>query len=257
MVPDYELAATVEADTPEKMRAIVDPLRTHILDLVMDRAATVTELALALHRPKSSLAYHVDVLLEVGMLQVVRTRRVRAIEEKFYGRTGRTIVFDEQRAARRRGGPELPRRRDRRGGAGGAGDALDAPSRPDRPERLHEFFDRVDLLAEEFTMLPREGDVVFGFIAAVYPTAHPMLPEVATPSPDATLATVAAVPPRSVDEHAGRQPDAPIRRSGTPKRGSGPATSSCSGRARSPTSATASRSSPIRGWPRPSPATRS
>ena len=54
MVPDYELAATVAADTPEKMRAIVDPLRAQILDLVMDRAATVTELALALHRPKSS-----------------------------------------------------------------------------------------------------------------------------------------------------------------------------------------------------------
>ena len=62
------------------------------------------------------------------------------------------------------------------------------------PERLHEFFDRVELLAEEFTTLPRDGDVVYGFIAAIYPTTHPVLPEVATPSPDATLATVAAVP---------------------------------------------------------------
>ena len=96
MVPDYELADTVYADTPEKMRAIVDPLRNQILHLVMDRAATVTELAVALRRPKSSVAYHVDVLVGAGMLQVVRTRRVRAMEEKFYGRTGRTIVYDER-----------------------------------------------------------------------------------------------------------------------------------------------------------------
>ena len=96
MVPDYELADTVYADTPEKMRAIVDPLRNQILDLVMDRAATVTELAVAFDRPKSSVAYHVDVLVGAGMLQVVRTRRVRAMEEKFYGRTGRTIVYDER-----------------------------------------------------------------------------------------------------------------------------------------------------------------
>ncbi len=45
-------------------------------------------------------------------------------------------------------------------------------------DRLAEFFDRVDLLAEEFTMLPREGDVVYGFVAAAYPTDHPTLPEV-------------------------------------------------------------------------------
>jgi len=194
MVPDYELAATVAADTPEKMRAIVDPLRARILDLVMDRAATVTELALALHRPKSSLAYHVDVLVEAGMLQVVRTRRVRAMEEKFYGRTGRTIVYDESALPEGAVAPNFL--------AAAIAEAVPA-ARETRstlrhariaPERLHEFFDRVDLLAEEFTMLPREGDVVYGFIAAAYPTAHPVLPEVAAPSPDATLAAVAAVP---------------------------------------------------------------
>jgi DNA-binding transcriptional ArsR family regulator len=178
MVPDYELADTVDANTPEKMRAIVDPLRARILDLVMDRAATVTELALALDRPKSSMAYHVDVLVDVGMLQVVRTRRVRAIEEKFYGRTGRTIVYDERALPEGAVAPNFLA-------------AAIAEARPAAKEtrstlrharisreRVAEFFDRVDLLAEEFTMLPREGDVVYGFIAATYPTDHPTLPEV-------------------------------------------------------------------------------
>ena len=178
MVPDYELAATVVADTPEKMRAIVDPLRGQILDLVMDRAATVTELALALKRPKSSLAYHVDVLVDAGMLQVVRTRRVRAMEEKFYGRTGRTIVYDERALPERAVAPNFL--------AAAIAEARPAANETRStlrharvsPERLAEFFDRVDLLAEEFTTLPREGDVVYGFIAAAYPTDHPTLPAV-------------------------------------------------------------------------------
>ncbi len=44
-------------------------------------------------------------------------------------------------------------------------------------ERASEFFDRVVELAEEFTTLERAGDVVFGFVAAVYPTDLPTLPE--------------------------------------------------------------------------------
>ena len=37
--------------------------------------------------PKSTVAHHVNVLAEAGMLRVVRTRRVRAIDERYYGRT--------------------------------------------------------------------------------------------------------------------------------------------------------------------------
>ena len=176
MVPDYELADAVYADTPEKMRAIVDPLRTQILHLVMDRAASVTELAAALHRPKSSVAYHVDVLVGVGMLQVVRTRRVRAMEEKFYGRTGRTIVYDERALPEGAIAPNFLAAAvaEARPAAGETRSTL----RHARisPARLAEFFDRVELLAEEFTHLPREGDVVYGFIAAAYPTDRPILP---------------------------------------------------------------------------------
>ena len=180
--PDYELAATVDADTPEKLRAIVDPVRSHILDLVLERAATVTELAVALGKAKSSVAYHVDVLLDAGMLRVVRTRKVRAIVEKFYGRTGRTIVFCEH---------ALP---DGVVPHNFLAQALSESSVSTREtmqstlrhariplEMAGEFFDRVHALAEEFTMLPRDGDTVFGFVAAVYATDHPTLPEASTP----------------------------------------------------------------------------
>jgi DNA-binding transcriptional ArsR family regulator len=40
--------------------------------------ATITELAVAVERPKSTLAHHVKVLTEAGLVRVTRTRRVRA-----------------------------------------------------------------------------------------------------------------------------------------------------------------------------------
>ncbi|MFM6852030.1 MAG: ArsR/SmtB family transcription factor, partial [Terrabacter sp.] len=89
--PDYDLPDTVEVTTPAQLRALADPLRSSLLDLTLERAATVSELATAVGRPKSTVAHHFGVLVEAGMLRVVRTRRVRAIDERFYGRTGRTI----------------------------------------------------------------------------------------------------------------------------------------------------------------------
>jgi hypothetical protein len=44
-------------------------------------------------------------------------------------------------------------------------------------EHADAFFDRLVALADEFTRLPRSGDTVFGMVAAVYRTEHPMLPE--------------------------------------------------------------------------------
>ncbi len=41
------------------------------------------------------MAYHVKVLVDAEMLRVVRTRRVRAIDERFYGRTARVFFVGE------------------------------------------------------------------------------------------------------------------------------------------------------------------
>src|SRR5881227_2664138 len=86
---DYDLADRIALTTPSQVKAISHPLRTTILSLLHERAATVTELAVAVQRPKSTVAHHVNVLTEAGLVRVVRTRRVRAIEERFYGRTAR------------------------------------------------------------------------------------------------------------------------------------------------------------------------
>src|SRR5829696_6832815 len=88
-IPDYDLDDMVVVTAPEQLRALADPLRGTLLELLLERAATVTELALAVDRPKSSVAYHVNLLVDTGLLRVVRTRRVRAIEERYYGRVAR------------------------------------------------------------------------------------------------------------------------------------------------------------------------
>jgi len=140
---------------------------------VLERAATITELATALDKPKSSVAYHVDQLVETGLLQVVRTRRIRAIDERFYGRTGRTIVIGELAKETM--------------AASFLGQAINEAGPTQQlstirharisQEAAEEFFNEVNELAKRFTTLPRDGDVVFGFVAAVYPTDHPTLPE--------------------------------------------------------------------------------
>jgi DNA-binding transcriptional ArsR family regulator len=83
-IPDYDLDDLLVVTAPEQLRALVDPLRSALLELPLERAATVTEMARAVDRPKSTVAYHVNLLVDAGLLRVVRTRRVRAIDERYY-----------------------------------------------------------------------------------------------------------------------------------------------------------------------------
>jgi DNA-binding transcriptional ArsR family regulator len=182
VIPDYDLDATVTADASQHLKALAEPVRRQILDLVLERAATVTELAAALDRPKSSVAYHVDVLVDAGLLKVVRTRRVRAIDERLYGRVGRTIIIGSpsmnEETMGNETGPNFLAEAIGEAATGVGSHTMSTLRHARIPaERAAEFFDRVVQLAEEFTALPRSGDVVFGFVAAVYPTEHPTLPE--------------------------------------------------------------------------------
>jgi DNA-binding transcriptional ArsR family regulator len=175
-VPDYDLPEVVVADQPHQLKAIGDPTRVAILDLVLERAASVTELAAALDKPKSSVAHHVDVLRRAGLLRVVRTRRIRAVTEAFYGRTGRTIRMispgseqTERSMLADALAEQVPLDEGCRGGFTLRHARIPAA-------QADAFAERLLKVAEEFTRLPREGDVVYGLIAGVYPTAHGVLP---------------------------------------------------------------------------------
>jgi DNA-binding transcriptional ArsR family regulator len=174
---DYEIEDAVVASSNAQLKAVADDTRMHILNLLLERAATVTHLAEALDKPKGTVGYHTKVLEDAGMVRVVRTNKVRAMTEKYYGRTGRTIIFesapnsddpmwfvnDALRGMRKTEGDPLPMFTSR---------VARIPM-----ERAVEFSERIVELAEEFISLPRSGDTVFGFVAGVYPTDRPAFAE--------------------------------------------------------------------------------
>jgi DNA-binding transcriptional ArsR family regulator len=180
--PDYELAERIALTRPSQVRAIGHPLRTTVLSLLHERAATVTELAAAVGRPKSTVAHHVKVLTGAGLVQVVRTRRVRAIEERFYGRTARMFYVGVERSP---DGEDMPR--DFNDFEVAAGESAAAHQdgklwgfvRHARisEDQASEFWARMAELVAEFDRLPRTGETMYGFAVGIYPTDHPTLPD--------------------------------------------------------------------------------
>jgi DNA-binding transcriptional ArsR family regulator len=179
--PDYDLADRIALTTPSQVKAISHPLRTTILSLLHERAATVTELAGAVERPKSTVAHHVKVLTEAGLVQVVRTRRVRAIEERFYGRTARMFYVGVERSP---DSDDMPRDFNdfevaaRESTAAYRDGMLWGFIRHARisEAQASQFWKRMAELVAEFDQLPRSGETVYGFAVGVYPTDHPILP---------------------------------------------------------------------------------
>lgn len=70
----------------EQVRVLGDPFRLRLFELVGERTASISELAGTVGRPKSTVSHHVRVLVDAGVLRVVRTSRVRGVEQRFYGR---------------------------------------------------------------------------------------------------------------------------------------------------------------------------
>lgn len=158
-----------------------EPLRTTILQLLHERGATVTELAAAVERPKSTVAHHVKVLEQNGLVRVVRTRKVRAITERFYGRTARMFYVAAEPS---RSGDDMPT--DFNDFEVAASESVTAFERLElwgfiRHARISEdqasaFWSRMAELVAELDRLPRSGDTTYGFAIGIYPTDHPTLP---------------------------------------------------------------------------------
>jgi DNA-binding transcriptional ArsR family regulator len=89
----YEAPDVLLVQEPEQLRALGDDLRTRIVVLLREHAHSITELADLLGLPKGTVGHHVKVLEKAGLVQVVRTRKVRALTERYYGRTARLFIF--------------------------------------------------------------------------------------------------------------------------------------------------------------------
>jgi DNA-binding transcriptional ArsR family regulator len=80
----------------EQLRALSDELRARIISLLRERAWSTQELSRELGVPKGTVGHHLKVLESAGLIHVVRTRQVRALTEKYYGRVARLFLFEAE-----------------------------------------------------------------------------------------------------------------------------------------------------------------
>lgn len=155
---------------PEQLKALSDDTRTKILQVLDDRPASAKQLSELLDMSHGKIGHHLKVLERHGFVEIVETRRVRAMTEKLYGPT-----FDRLRV-------ELA-------GSGGtdrldflfaqaAREAAPADRQPfEHIGRLYsvrmphdtavEFSRRLVELADEFAQAESEGPM-FGLAGSVY-----------------------------------------------------------------------------------------
>lgn len=186
--PDYDLAATLALTDAAQYRALFEPTRSQIVSLLLDRAATTSELAEILDKPKGTIGFHLKALEAAGLVRIVRTRRVRALEAKYYGRTARVFLFESVGEAEGAVARQLRQAAD---------EAAAVPAAVDLPvnggvryaripaSRAQAWSDRVHALLDEFDREPRVVEQVFGLVVGIYPTDRPRLSAGSAESGDA------------------------------------------------------------------------
>lgn len=191
MVPDYELADALTLDDPAQYRALFEETRAAIVALLRERAATVTELARALDKPKGTIGHHVQVLAEAGLVHVVRTEKVRALEAKYWGRTARIFFYEHldtghaQRVLARAASEVGQVEADAVAAGQDVATVLDVNRRDVRipAERAREFRHRLGELLTEFAGEPRSGDRTYALVYGIFPSSTPSLPAATDEAP--------------------------------------------------------------------------
>jgi DNA-binding transcriptional ArsR family regulator len=182
-IPDYSVQDVLELRKEEELRAVADDTRRKILRLLRERAASTTELAEALDQPKGTVAHHVKVLEDTGLIRVVHTRKVRAMTEKYYARVARLyrIVADEDgfdiatlgammlRDASEEVAPDA--------GKGDDPSSLVVTHARVPQKVARKFVQRLEELASDFGSYDEEDERVYGFVVGVYATDLRDLPK--------------------------------------------------------------------------------
>lgn len=183
--PDYQLEEVLKVREPKQFQAIGDPTRQRIISLLSEKAATTSQLAQALAQSKGNVGYHLKVLESAGLIRIVRTRQVRAITEKYYGRTARLFEFMHgegdlaseptfhflRQAMNEYVAPESEDSEE------WSADFMTLRHARIPASKAEEFLRRLLELADEFTDLESiPGEQVYGLIAGTYLTDLPELP---------------------------------------------------------------------------------
>jgi DNA-binding transcriptional ArsR family regulator len=183
--PDYELEETLPLVESGQYRALFEDTRIRIADLLLERAATISELAETLGMPKGTVGHHVGVLEEAGLIRVVRTKKVRAIEAKYYGRTARTFLLGTMMKTEVQLSPDYFLTTAAAEFA--ASETLPKANRENMmstlryaripEERAKKWLMDLGDLSQTFVSEERGGDTTYGLLVALYPTDRPHLPD--------------------------------------------------------------------------------
>ncbi|GAB3162324.1 ArsR/SmtB family transcription factor [Microbispora hainanensis] len=167
----------LELRTPEQFKALGHPVRHRIVNLLRQRPATLGELATALHAAKGTVAYHVRVLRDAGIVRLAGTRHVRGGTEQTLALVSRGFRLHKDAEP----GPGFLVR---------AALAEMLPARPGQPE--HTQLNHLWLTRQEADALiarlrdlppppgrtPPPGGEPYGLLLSLYPADIPTLPPV-------------------------------------------------------------------------------
>ena len=171
--PDYDLEESLDVGTQEQHRALGNLTRHRVLGLLLDRAMTATQLADALGVLKGSTGFHLQVLERAGLVRVVRTRKVRGVTEKYYGRTARRFELDAPDSPTS-AAPLLLRtvaaEVERVGSPGAPTDTVSTARARLDPDRAVDFQGRLVALVEEFRTEHSPQDSAYTLAVAFFRT---------------------------------------------------------------------------------------
>jgi AcrR family transcriptional regulator len=89
-----EIAHTFTIRDYDTLKAVADPLRAQVVELLIHDPLTVGQVAQRLGLAPSKLYYHFGLLEKIGLIAVVETRMVANIAEKIYRATGSHIAVE-------------------------------------------------------------------------------------------------------------------------------------------------------------------
>jgi DNA-binding transcriptional ArsR family regulator len=154
-------------ETDQQLHAVGSLARHRVLRVLRDGPATVTQIAERLGIAKGSSHYHVRVLAKAGLIQIVETRKVRGVEERYYGMVAPAIVLPDPGP----GAPELLMRH-------ALADLESAPASDQKAVRLAHarlspaafgaFEERLHALIDELTELSDPAEAAADLFVAFY-----------------------------------------------------------------------------------------
>jgi DNA-binding transcriptional ArsR family regulator len=93
-VPD-EIPDALQVRTPAHFKALAHPFRHRLLFALGAGPATISQLAAGLGAAKGTVAHHLKVLTEAGMVRAAHTRQVRGGTERYHESSYRRMVGGE------------------------------------------------------------------------------------------------------------------------------------------------------------------